>query len=51
MCPEEALNRMLPVAFVLSAALGSSAQAPQRPANAAPAGNADEGKKLFVSDQ
>jgi len=44
------MKRMLLVAFVLSAALGSQAQTPQRPANAAPAGNADEGKKLFVSD-
>jgi len=57
------MKRLLLLAFVLSAVLtwgpasagpgplGSPAQAPQRPATAtpAPAGNADEGKKLFVS--
>ena len=44
------MKRLLLVAFVLAAVLGSHAQAPQRPATAAPAGNADEGKKQFVSD-
>ena len=43
------MKRLLLVAFLLSAALGSHAQAPDRPANAAPAGNADAGKKLYVS--
>jgi ubiquinol-cytochrome c reductase cytochrome c subunit len=43
------VKRLLLVAFVLSAALALHAQAPQRPAAAAPAGNADAGKKLFVS--
>ena len=51
------MKRLLLVAFLLSAAhapsavegLGSQAQAPQRPAAAAPVGNADEGKKLFLS--
>jgi mono/diheme cytochrome c family protein len=36
-------------AFVLSVALASQAQAPQRPATAAPVGNPVEGKKLYVS--
>jgi mono/diheme cytochrome c family protein len=44
------MTRLLLVAFVLAAALASQAQTPPRPATAAPAGNADEGKKLFVSD-
>jgi mono/diheme cytochrome c family protein len=44
------MKRLLIVGFVLVAALASNAQTPQRPANAAPAGNADEGKKLFVGD-
>jgi ubiquinol-cytochrome c reductase cytochrome c subunit len=41
------MKRLLPVAFVLAAALASHAQAPPRPA--APVGNADAGKKLFAS--
>ena len=37
-------------AIVLAAGLALQAQAPpERPATAAPAGNADQGKKLFVS--
>ena len=43
------MKRLLFVVFVLSAALASQAQAPQRPATAAPAGNVDVGKKLFAS--
>jgi mono/diheme cytochrome c family protein len=43
------MKRLLPVAFVLTAALASQAQAPDRPAAAAPAGSADAGKKLYVS--
>ena len=43
------MKRLLLVVFVLAAALASHAQAPQRPAAAAPAGNADAGKKLFAS--
>ena len=50
------MTRVLVAAFVLSAVLApigveglaSQAQAPDR-SNAAPAGNADQGKKLFVS--
>src|SRR5215510_10367072 len=44
------MRRVLFAAFVLSLAFASSAQTPQRPASAAPAGNADEGKKLFIAD-
>jgi ubiquinol-cytochrome c reductase cytochrome c subunit len=44
------MRRVLFAAFVLSLAFASAAQTPQRPANAAPAGNADEGKKLFIAD-
>lgn len=43
------MKRLLFAAFVVSAALAASAQAPEPPANAAPAGNADAGKKLFDS--
>lgn len=43
------MTRLLLAAFVLSAALGSHAQAPPRPVTAAPAGSADAGKKLFAS--
>jgi ubiquinol-cytochrome c reductase cytochrome c subunit len=43
------MTRLLLVAFVLSTAFAAYAQAPDRSANAAPAGNADEGKKLFAS--
>ena len=43
------MKSILLAVFVLSAALASNAQAPQRPASAAPAGNADAGKKLFTS--
>jgi cytochrome c553 len=43
------MTRLLLVAFVLAAAFASHAQAPARPATAAPAGNADEGKKLYAS--
>src|SRR5215204_3707099 len=43
------MTRMLLVALVLSAALASQAQAPQRPATAAPPGNVEVGRKLFVS--
>lgn len=41
--------RMLLAGFVLFAGIALYAQAPERPVNAAPAGNADEGKKLFAS--
>jgi len=43
------MTRVLLVVFVLAAALASHAQAPPRPATAAPAGNVDVGKKLFAS--
>jgi ubiquinol-cytochrome c reductase cytochrome c subunit len=43
------MTRLLLVAFVLLAALVSQAQTPQRPATAAPPGNVEVGKKLFVS--
>ena len=43
------MTRILFAAVVLFAALAVSAQTPERSANAAPAGNADEGKKLFAS--
>ena len=43
------MKRVFLVGFVLCAAVASYAQTPERPANAAPAGNADEGKKLFAS--
>src|SRR6266508_1239392 len=44
------MKRLQIVVLVLLAALVSQAQGPvQRPATASPAGNADEGKKLFVS--
>lgn len=41
------MARALLAVFVLSVALASYAQAPERPA--APPGNADAGKKLYVS--
>ena len=44
------MKRILFAAVALSLALASSAQTPPRAANAPPAGNADEGKKLFVAD-
>jgi ubiquinol-cytochrome c reductase cytochrome c subunit len=44
------MKRLLIVGFVLVAALATNAQTPQRSAPAAPAGNAEDGKKLFVSD-
>jgi ubiquinol-cytochrome c reductase cytochrome c subunit len=44
------MKRLVIAAFVLLAALTSSAQTPTRPANAVPAGNAEEGKKLFTAD-
>jgi len=44
------MTRFVIAAFVLVAALSLSAQTPQRPANSAPAGNAEAGKKLFVAD-
>jgi len=44
------MKRIPIVLFVLIAALSSSAQTPQRSATATPAGNADEGKKLFIAD-
>jgi ubiquinol-cytochrome c reductase cytochrome c subunit len=44
------MKRIAIAAFVLVAALSSSAQTPARPAAAAPAGNAEAGKKLFVVD-
>ena len=43
------MRPLLLAALVFSGALASYAQTPDRPANAAPAGNVDEGKKLFVS--
>ena len=43
------MTRLLLVAFVLGPTLAAYAQAPDRPATGAPAGNADEGKKLFVA--
>ena len=42
------MTRVLLAAFVLSVAM-AQAQAPERPTAAAPAGNADAGKKLYVS--
>ena len=42
------MTRALLAAFVLSVAM-AHAQAPERPAAAAPPGNADAGKKLYVS--
>src|SRR5262249_17620399 len=47
---EKTMKRIPIFLFVLIAALSSSAQTPQRPANAAPAGNAEDGKKLFIAD-
>ena len=44
------MKRLLLAALVLAAALALQAQVPPRPATAAPAGNADEGKKLFAAD-
>jgi ubiquinol-cytochrome c reductase cytochrome c subunit len=41
--------RVLLAIFVMSSALASQAQAPEQAANAAPAGDADGGKKLFTS--
>ena len=44
------MTRVLLAVFVLSVALASYAQAPERPAApAAPPGTADAGKKLYVS--
>src|SRR6185436_3847770 len=43
------MTRALLVVFVLFVAIAAYAQAPDRPATGAPAGNADEGKKLFVA--
>ena len=43
------MTRALLVVFVLFVAVAAEAQAPDRPAAGAPAGNADEGKKLFVA--
>jgi ubiquinol-cytochrome c reductase cytochrome c subunit len=43
------MKRLLLGAFVIVAVV-AHAQTPQRPAAAAPAGNADAGKKLFVAD-
>ena len=43
------MTLLLLVAFVLSATLGSHAQVSPRPTTVAPAGNADAGRKLFVS--
>ena len=42
------MKRLCVVAFVLGAAVMARAQAPDRAAGSAPAGNADAGKKLFV---
>ena len=42
------MTRALLAAFVLSVAM-AQAQAPERPAAPAPPGNADAGKKLYVS--
>ena len=44
------MKRIAIAAFVFGIAFSSYAQAPQRPAATAPAGNADVGKKLFVAD-
>jgi ubiquinol-cytochrome c reductase cytochrome c subunit len=43
------MKRLLVAAFVLFAVLASQAQTPDRSAVAAPAGNADVGKKLYES--
>ena len=43
------MKRLFFAALVFSGALASSAQTPDRPATTAPAGDAVEGKKLFVS--
>jgi len=43
------MTRALLVVFVLLVAIAAYAQAPNRPPAGAPAGNADEGKKLFVA--
>ena len=43
------MTRLLIVAFVLCVAPAVYAQAPDRPAAGAPAGNVEEGKKLFVA--
>jgi len=44
------MKRIVIAAFVLAAALSSSAQTPPRATTSAPAGNAEAGKKLFVAD-
>ena len=42
--------KLMSLVVILLAAVAASAQAPQRSATPAPAGNADAGKKLFVAD-
>ena len=44
------MKRILFAVVALSLAVVSLAQTQPRPANVAPTGNADEGKKLFVAD-
>lgn len=44
------MRRVVFMGMVLSLALASYAQTPQRPANAAPAGSAEDGRKLFIAD-
>jgi ubiquinol-cytochrome c reductase cytochrome c subunit len=43
------MKRLLLAVWVLAAGLASDAQAPERAANAGPAGSADDGKRLFAS--
>lgn len=43
------MTRALLSIFVLAIAVATQAQAPERPAAAAPPGNVDTGKKLYVS--
>ena len=44
------MKHTLLAACLLAIAFVTYAQTPQRPATAAPAGNAEEGKKLFIAD-
>jgi ubiquinol-cytochrome c reductase cytochrome c subunit len=42
------MTRLVLAVFLVSAGIAAYAQAPERPAAAAPAGNADAGRKLFA---